>query len=129
LATTFALKRYGTLLVCNALIEGPSGTHNVELLLDTGSSYSVAPVEVLEAIGCSPSTSSDHVRITTASGVIVAPRVTCESLRVFDRILQSASVVAHDLPFAGPVQGLLGMDALVRLGARIDVVNATMELV
>jgi predicted aspartyl protease len=129
LAATFALKRYGSLLVCNALIEGPTGTHNVELLLDTGSSHSVAPVEVLEAIGCSPSTVLDHVRITTANGVIVAPRVTCGSLRVFDRVLQSASVVAHDLPFAGPVQGLLGMDALMRLGARIDVVNAAMELV
>jgi hypothetical protein len=59
--------------------------------------------------------------------VIVAPRVACESLRVFDRVLRPASLVAHDLPFAGPVQGLLGMDAVIRLGARIDVVNATME--
>ena len=129
MAAAFALKRYGTLLVCNALIEGPSGIHNIELLLDTGSSHSVAPVEVLEAIGCSPSTSADHVRITTANGLIVAPRVACESLTVFDRVLQSASVVAHDLPFAGPVQGLLGMDALLRLGARIDVANATIQLV
>ncbi len=128
MAAAFALKRYGTLLVCNALIEGPSGIHNIELLLDTGSSHSVAPVEVLEAIGCSPSTSADHVRITTANSLIVAPRVTCESLTVFDRVLQSAPVVAHDLPFAGPVQGLLGMDALLRLGARIDVANATIQL-
>jgi predicted aspartyl protease len=128
LAATFALKRYGSLLVCNALIEGPTGTHNVELLLDTGSSHSVAPVEVLEAIGCSPSTSPDRVRITTANDVIVVPRVVCNSLRVFDRVLSSTPVVGHDLPFAGPVQGLLGMDALMRLGARIDVVNATLGL-
>jgi predicted aspartyl protease len=128
LAATFGLKRYGTLLVCNALVEGRSGTHNIELLLDTGSSHSVAPVEVLEAIGCSPSASTDHVRITTANGVIVAPRVTCQSLRIFDRSLSSVPIVGHDLPFAGSVQGLLGMDALLRLGAQIDVVNATIRL-
>lgn len=119
---------YGGLVVCNALIRGPSGTNNVELLLDTGSSHSVAPVEILEAIGCSPSTSSDHVRITTANGIIVAPRVECDSLRVFDRIIERAHVVAHDLPFAGPVQGLLGTDALLQFGARIDVVGATIDL-
>jgi predicted aspartyl protease len=128
LAAKFALKRYGNLLVCNALLAGPSGTHNVELLLDTGSNHSVAAVEVLEAIGCSPSTSPDRVRITTANDVIVVPRVVCNSLRVFDRVLSSTPVVGHDLPFAGPVQGLLGMDALMRLGARIDVVNATLGL-
>jgi predicted aspartyl protease len=124
----FRLKRHGVLLACNALIRGPLGTHNVELLIDTGSSHSVAPVEALEAIGCSPSTSPEHLRITTASGVIVAPRVPCESLQIFDRILQPTHLVAYDLPFAGAVQGLLGMDALAHLGARIDAAKGTIEL-
>jgi hypothetical protein len=44
------------------------------LLIDTGSNYTVVPNELLEAIGCSPAASHDHVRIMTANGVVILPR-------------------------------------------------------
>jgi predicted aspartyl protease len=43
-------------------------------LIDTGSNYTVVPNELLEAIGCSPAVSHDHVRIMTANGVVILPR-------------------------------------------------------
>lgn len=38
-------------------------------------------------------------------------------------------MVDHDLPFAGPIDGLLGMDILLLLRARIDTAMASLELV
>jgi predicted aspartyl protease len=98
------------------------------LLLDTGSNHTVLAHEILERIGCSSATSTDHIRIVTANGVIMAPAVEVESLRLFERELRKATLVAHDLPFAGPIDGLLGMDVLAELGYRIDIATAQIEL-
>jgi predicted aspartyl protease len=116
------------LLLCNAEVAGPKGTRDVSLLVDTGSNYTVVPNELLEAIGCSPAASRDHVRIMTANGVVILPRVRVNVLTVFERRLDGAELIAHDLPFSGPIDGLLGMDMLTALGARIDIPAAQIEL-
>jgi predicted aspartyl protease len=128
LPDTFPLIRYGQLLLGQAEIGGPQGTRRLWLLLDTGSNYTVVAVEALEAIGCSPATSKDHIRVTTADGVLIAPRIRTEALTVFERRLPGALIIAHDLPFTGPIDGLLGMDVLVALQARIDVAGARIDL-
>jgi predicted aspartyl protease len=97
-------------------------------LIDTGSNHTVIAVEALEAVGCSPAASRDHIRIVTADGVLMAARVETQALTVFNRRLPGMLVVAHDLPFSGPIDGLLGMDVLVAVGARIDVAAAHIEL-
>ena len=125
---TFALTRYGKLLLCNALVAGPQGVHEVILLLDTGSNYTVVAVEALEKIGCSPIASQDRVRIMTGNGPLIAPRVRTRAITVFQREMAGAEVIAHDLPFSGPIDGLLGMDVLVALQARIDTAVATIEI-
>lgn len=125
---TFPLIRRGQLLLCNAEATGPAGAWRVSLLVDTGSNYTVVGMEGLEAIGCSPAASADHVRITTADGVLIAPRVRVNTLTLFDQRIPDAEVIAHDLPFSGPIDGLLGMDILVKLRAQIDIVAAQIEV-
>jgi predicted aspartyl protease len=85
-------------------------------------------MEILEAIGCSPAASRDRVRITTADGILIAPRVRLASLTVFGRHIADAAIIAHNLPFAGPIDGLLGMDTLTLVHARIDIGTATIEI-
>ncbi len=128
MAATFGLRRHGNLLLCKAIVAGPQGPHDATLLLDTGSNFTVVTYEILEKVGCSAATSKVHSRITTANGVIVAPRVRTQALSVFDRQIADAELVAHDLPFSGPIDGLLGMDVLVALRARIDVGMAQIDL-
>ena len=115
-------------MLCKAIVAGPQGPHDATLLLDTGSNYTVVTYEILEKVGCSAATSHVHTRITTANGVIVAPRVRTQALAVFGRRIAGAEVIAHDLPFSGPIDGLLGMDILVALRARIDIGTAQIEL-
>jgi predicted aspartyl protease len=114
--------------LCTSLVTGPHGTRDVSLLVDTGSNYTVVAMEILEAIGCSPGVSRDRVRITTADGVLIAPRVVIEELMAFGRRMAGAAVIAHDLPFTGPIDGLLGMDVLLTLQARIDIGGASIEI-
>lgn len=128
LVQTFALTRYGKLLLCNALIAGPQSVHAVILLLDTGSNYTVVAVEPLEKIGCGLTASQDHVRIMTGNGPLIAPRVRTQAITVFQHQMAGVEVIAHDLPFSGPIDGLLGMDVLVALRARIDTGAATIEI-
>jgi predicted aspartyl protease len=128
LPETFALIRYGQLLRCKAEVTGSQGTRHLSLLIDTGSNHTVIAVETLEAVGCSPAATRDRIRITTADGILIAPCVQTQALAVFNRRLPNALVVAHNLPFSGPIDGLLGMDVLVALRARIDVAGAQIEL-
>ena len=91
------------------------------MLVDTGSNHTVLSLEALEKIGCSPVESRERIRIMTANGVVILPRVKVDALTVFEHRMEGTELIAHDLPFSGPIDGLLGMDVLVTLGARIDI--------
>jgi predicted aspartyl protease len=117
----YRVKRIGNLLFTRGAVHGPGGTKIVWLLVDTGSSFTTLPVEVLEAVGCNPTASREHVRLITGNGIVVAPRVPVEWLNVLGQRIKELSVVAHTIPFGEFFDGLLGMDVLTFLQARIDV--------
>jgi predicted aspartyl protease len=56
---SYRVDRIGNLLFARAAVHGPSGTKVVRFLVDTGSNFTILPVEVLEAIGCDPATGRD----------------------------------------------------------------------
>lgn len=123
-----ALKRIGNLLVTKAAIAGPDGTKVLILLVDTGSTYTIVPTEILEATGCSPIQSKEHIRIITGSGTIISPRVGVLSFYCLGKRLRQFKVVAHTLPPDSAVDGLLGMDFLTKFKARIDTDNRWIEI-
>lgn len=124
----YTLTRTGQLLLARAAITGPAGTKLINLLVDTGSTYTILPVEVLESIGTSPAETDDHQRIATGSGFIICPRVRVPSLNTLGEEFPRVSVIAHTLPFAGPIDGLLGMDILCRLSAKIATATGVVEV-
>ena len=85
-------------------------------------------MEVLESTGLSPAESEDHQRIATGSGYVIAPVVRVRRLSTLGRHFQRFPVIAHTLPFGGPIDGLLGMDVLSRLKARIAVADGYIEV-
>ena len=124
----YSLTRAGSLFVARAAARGPTGTKVIKLLVDTGSTYTVLPVEVLESIGVSPAESKEHERIATGSGYIIAPKVAIRSLSILGKEFRRVAVIAHTLPFGGPIDGLLGMDILWRLKAKITIVSGMIEV-
>lgn len=124
----YHLRRSGNLLITKAAITGPQGTKVLRLLIDTGSSYTVIPVEALESIGCSPAVSQEHVRLVTGSGTIIAPFVTVRRVQALGEQRADWKVAAHTLPLGLPIDGLLGMDFLCDVRARIDLAAGSLEI-
>lgn len=85
-------------------------------------------MEVLESCGCSPADSKEHLRIVTGSGFIVAPVVQVNWFSSLGIKIENFKVIAHTLPFSGPIDGLLGMDFLKRIGAKINLEENLIEV-
>jgi len=118
----YRLHRQGNLLILRAAVGGMGGSVTVlRLLLDTGASYTMLPVEVVEALGCDTHHPLRRVRIVAANGIIVAPVVSVPWLHCLGRRLEEWPVVAHTLPQGAFVDGLLGMDFLTHFKATISV--------
>jgi aspartyl protease family protein len=118
----YRLQREGNLLILRAAVGGMGGSVTVlRLLLDTGASYTMLPVEAVEALGCDTHHPLRRVRIVAANGIIVAPVVSVRWLHCLGRRLEEWPVVAHTLPQGAFVDGLLGMDFLTHVKATISV--------
>lgn len=100
----------------------------MRLLIDTGSVYTVLPIEVLESIECSPAGSLDRVRIVTGSGYLIVSRVRVTWFQCLGRRVDDMVVVAHTLPIGSLVDGLLGMDFLGPTGGRLLIAEGTIEI-
>ncbi len=121
----YRLRRQGNLLVLRAAVGGADGSVLVlRLLLDTGASYTMLPVETVEALGCDTHHPLHRVRITAANGIIIAPVVAVPWFHCLGQRLEQWPVVAHTLPPGAFVDGLLGMDFLTRFQATIAVGTA-----
>ena len=83
---------------------------------------------MLESIGTSPAESAEHERIATGSGYIIAPKVRVTALSTLGKKFRRFAVIAHTLPFGGPIDGLLGMDILSRLKARIATAKGVVDV-
>jgi len=124
----YRLEKAGNLFLTKASVRGPEGTKVVRLLVDTGSTYTILPVEVLEAVGCSPAESHERVKIVTGSGTIIAPKVEITWFQSFGQKISKFEAIAHTLPFSGPIDGLLGMDFLLAVKAHIDLESGSVEV-
>ena len=124
----YSLQRIGNLLTLRATVSGIQGTRALRLLLDTGSTYTILPNEVLSSIGLDPFASKERVRIVTGSGYLVVPRVQVQRFDCLGYKLKGFKVVGHTIPPDSFVDGLLGMDFLVQAKAVIDTGKGEIEV-
>jgi len=125
----YRLQRQGNLLILRAAVGATDGTVIVlRLLLDTGASYTMLPVEAVETLGCDTHHPVRRARIVAAGGVIVAPVVTVPWFHCLGQRLEQWPVVAHTLPPGTFVDGLLGMDFLTHFQTTIALGRAEVRL-
>ena len=121
---SYRLKRYGNLLLLRAAIGGKGNDVAVaRLLVDTGSSYTILPVEVIEQMGYDLQHPVRRVLMASANGIVAAPMITVSWFNCLGQRLKNFPVVAHTIPNA-TFDGLLGMDFLTRCRAVIAVAEA-----
>jgi aspartyl protease family protein len=121
----YPLQRQGNLLWVRAAVGSNDGSAIVvRLLVDTGSSFTVLPTRVVEALGCNLLQPLRIIATVGASGTINAPMVAVPWLNCLGQRIESFSVVAYTIPAAAFVDGLLGMDFLSSCKAIITIANA-----
>ena len=102
----------GPPIVVPCTVEGPSGSSEPKLVLDTGAGITVLDAGFLRFLGFTPDKSKEICFLTTASVVVRAPIVIVAAISVLGVTKTDFPVAAHSLPPQANVSGLLGTDFL-----------------
>lgn len=90
------------------------------MALDTGATLTVISLNTARAIGYDPSKSGDNVKLVTAGGVVLAPKLRLRSVACLGQKVANLHVVCHDLPAGSPIEGLLGLNFLRHFRLLLD---------
>lgn len=116
----YPLRAEAGLLVVHARIGGPRGSRILRLALDTGATTTMIPPKADLAIGVNPARAVKSRETLTGSGKELIPLIVLPVLRVFEKTFRRVTIACHELPSESPVDGLLGLDLLIRLKAVLD---------
>jgi predicted aspartyl protease len=106
------------ILIFRCIIEGESKL-SIRMALDTGASTSVIGLKPLSLIGIDTNHAS-YVTFGNATKSHYAPIVKLSSLSFGNEIMSNFEVVAHSLPEAHGIEGVLGLDFLRNFKVTID---------
>ncbi|WP_017716277.1 retropepsin-like aspartic protease [Kamptonema formosum] len=116
----YRCSRYGNLLLVQAAAGGRDGSvREVRLLVDTGSSYTLLRVSVLEALGCDLQNPLRRLTTLTGGGTVAAPVVAVPWFSCLGHHVDNFPMLAYTLPATTFADGLVGMDFLTRCQAVI----------
>ncbi len=100
----------------------------VRLLVDTGSSYTVLPRQILKRLGCNLEQPLQTTTIVTASETVKMPIVSVPWFNCLGVRKENFSVVAMNLPISSFTNGLLGIDFLREEKAIINIFQGEISL-
>ena len=86
------------LIIIPVEIFGVSGSSVLRFALDTGASYTVISVGMLQAIGYDTSAAKTRIPITTGSGQESAPKMVIDRIDALTQTRLSFPVLAHTVP-------------------------------
>ena len=116
------------LIVVGAELYGPSAEVGLKLALDTGASQTTINVLPLSLAGYLLDAATEHVEITTGSGVIYTPRLPVLRISALGQEQTNFPVLAHTLPPSTGIDGLLGLDFMQDRVLRVDFNRSSISL-
>jgi predicted aspartyl protease len=93
-------------------IEGPRGSVEARLVLDTGAALTAFRPRLFSAIGQDLADSRASIRIATASRIEVAPLHIVPGITALGHHARNIGVLRLDMPFDRRIDGLLGLNFL-----------------
>lgn len=118
---TITLERQGNSLLVPVSLAGT----NTTLVLDTGAGVTLVPSEIVKGMKLKP---VRQVRLTTASGVVMADIVVLPYVSVKNVTVRDMEVASYDIPHTGKAKGLLGLDFLNHFRTTLDSKTGVLEL-
>ncbi len=117
-------------LVVFATIQGkqPTQRRRLKVALDTGAIYTMIPWEIARALGYQPELSRQQIEMMTASGMAIVPLIKVKEFRSLGQTVKGLELLVHDLPSAGRVEGLLGLNFLRAFKLTLDFKRGILEL-
>ena len=109
-------------------LRGPAGIREIDMVLDTGAVFTVIAWDVAKDIGYDPAVSLQRTPIVTANGVIEAPLIRVDSMRLTELTVQNVEVLCHDIPEIIGIEGLLGLSFLRHFRTMIDFSTGMLEI-
>ena len=100
------------LLFTRAALKHENRIRVVNLLIDTGSTYTILSWELLLSLKLDPAASSIRRPIMMANGLLVLPEVEVNQLHSLGQFVERFPLLAHTIPLGSQVDGLLGMNFL-----------------
>jgi clan AA aspartic protease (TIGR02281 family) len=116
------------LVVRNVKITGPDGFVKVDLIFDTGATFTAISWSALKVIGYDPAIVPGRQEIITANGVIEVPKLCVASISVEDAEALDVEVICHDIPELAGIRGLLGLSFLKHFKTVIDYRSGYLEI-
>lgn len=116
------------LLFTRAALKHQSRIRVVNLLIDSGSTYTILSWEVLLSLKLDPAVSLIRRPLVTASGLLVLPEVEVDEFHSLGQSIEQLPVLAHTIPLGSQVDGLLGMNFLRRFEMDLNFKQAIIQL-
>ena len=99
-------------------VTGPLGSKDLDALLDTGATYCILSPEDAEDLGYAP-TQASQVRVATAGGLLVLPRLTLAAVEVLGLRRAHVLTLVRDLSDSG-LEAIIGWSFLDQFRLTID---------
>lgn len=124
----FSFDPNSQVILVKALIRGPCRTHAINMILDTGATYTLIAPEILMDVGLDPSKSQKTSRITTASGLEYVSFIPVPCIEALGMQKENLEVCVHSLPTPIPARGLLGLNFLRDFEIRLNLSKGILEI-
>lgn len=116
------------IVVNNVKIIGPSGSINIDMLLDTGAVLTAISWADLKLIGYDPAVIHERQEMVTANGVIEVPKLKLQCISMGDITAREVDVICHDIPELAGLRGVLGLSFLRHFRTVIDYKEGVLEI-
>ena len=115
-------------IVLGVTLEGEDIEKKIDMVLDTGATYTMIPWDIADVLGYESGISKELMPMVTASGVERAPLITVKSLNVLGVTAHNIKTIVHDLPEKSCVDGLLGLSFLRGFKVCLDFQEGILEI-
>ena len=116
------------IVIRQVLIDGPLGRRGIDMILDTGATYTSISWSVALDIGYDPAVSPRRVSTITANGIIELPLITVDRMEIEGVKAENIDVTCQDIPELAGVEGLLGLSFLRNFRTVIDYKSSFLEI-